>query len=394
MDPIEHACEALGVVGGRFREELSVQVRAAVLARGGKEPLRLTGATGTGKALAVAVVHQVGASSLGRPGALVEIDCGELTDDRFDALLFGQDGGLERARGGTLVLSDAQQLSLGAQGRLLRLLGAREYRPAGAAELRRSDALLVLASDRDLLELAKEGRFRRELLDRAPAKLSLSPLWQRREDIGELAQHFTHEALRERELTGCLGLTRRALADVEGAFVEAREGSVRRLRELARDVVFALPGEAPEAIESDAVAGWLQQAFGQAPTEAVRAEADRDDLQERFELVVEATALRQLAELHGLPEAALLRLARALREIKESFGDDGRGLPASYRNLMSRTQLATKAALWALSGAKNQAEFRRWFGARPHEMPPKSVAWQIFHDLYGGSDGAKPTEDA
>lgn len=392
MDPIEQACEALGVVGSRFREELSLQVRAAVLARGGREPLRVTGATGTGKALAVGVVHRVAAEALGRPGALVEVDSGELTDDRFEVTLFGQDGLLERARGGTLVFQDAPQLSPNAQGRLLRLLGAREYRPVGSPELRRADALLVLASNRDLLELANEGRFRRELLDRAPAKLTLTPLWQRREDIGELAQHFTREALAERDQQRCLGLTRRALADVEGAFVEAKEGSVRRLRELVRDVVFSL-GEAPEAIESETVGAFLLQSFGQAPTEAVRAEADRDDLQERFELVVEAAALRELAELHGLPEAALLRLARALRELKESFQTDGRGLPPSYRNLMSRTQLATKAALWVLSGAKNQAEFRRWFGARTHEMPPKSVAWQIFHDLYGDA-AAKPTEDA
>ena len=58
-------------------------------------------------------------------------------------------------------------------------------------------------------------------------------------------------------------------------------------------------------------------------------------------------------------------------------------MPPSYRNLMARTGVATKAALWILSGASNQSEFRRFFGDKNHEMPPKSVAWQLFHDLFG-----------
>ncbi len=407
MDPIVRACDELHIVGSRFREELSAQVQSAVLARRGRDAVRITGETGTGKELAAGLVHKLAVEQLGRTGELVEVNCGNLGDTLFESALFGHKKGsftgaaaderglLDRAKGGTLVLDEVQNLSREAQGRLLRLIGEREYRPVGSTELKRTDALIVMVSNLDLLALAGEGRFRRDLVDRAPAKIALLPLWQRREDISELAQSFALEAADDRgwsAVAGFLGFTRRALADLEAGIVAAREPSVRRLRELCRDVVFAQGDEAPEALESAALAPHLDAAYGAAVTDESRAADDREDLEERFDLAVEAQVVRDIARLHGLPEATLLRLARCLRELKGSFDDDGRGLPASYRNLMQRTQVATKAALWVLSGAKNQAEFRRFFGEKAHEMPPKSVAWQIFHDLFGDAGGAPPAD--
>lgn len=399
MDVFLESFDRIGIVGSRFREETSLQVQAAVLARRGRDAVRISGSTGTGKELIASLVHDVAARELGRTGELVELNCSNLTDTLFESSLFGhkrgaftgasadQSGLLEKAKGGTLVLDEVQNLSPEAQGRLLRLLGEREYRPVGSTSLKRTDALLVLVSNLDLVKLAGEGRFRRDLLDRAPAKISLSPLWQRREDIPELAQAFAREALEDRGWTEVEGPTRRALADIEAALVEAKESSVRRLRELVRDAVFELQGEAPVALESQAFAKALRSFYGTGIEN--REKWDLQDIDDRFDLAVEAQTVARIAELHGLPETSLLKLARVLRELHGSLGTGANAMPSSYRNLMARTSLATKAALWLLSGARNQSEFRRFFGTNSFEMPPKSVAWQIFHDLFPEGDGSK-----
>ncbi|HWV39756.1 MAG TPA: sigma 54-interacting transcriptional regulator [Vulgatibacter sp.] len=399
MDVFLESFDRLGIVGSRFREETSLQVQAAVLARRGRDAVRISGSTGTGKELVASLVHDVASRELGRKGELVELNCSNLSDTLFESSLFGhkrgaftgatgdQSGLLEKARGGTLVLDEVQNLSTQAQGRLLRLLGEREYRPVGSTSLKRTDAVLVLVSNLDLVKLAEEGRFRRDLLDRAPAKISLSPLWQRREDIPELAQAFVREALADRGWNEVEGATRRALADIEAALVEARESSVRRLRELVRDAVFGLQGEPPVALESRVFADVLRSFYGTG-SEA-RDRWDLQDIEDRFDLAVEAQTVARIAELHGLPETTLLKLARVLRELHMSLGTGANAVPASYRNLMARTSLATKAALWLLSGAKNQSEFRRFFGTNSFEMPPKSVAWQIFHDLFDPVDSER-----
>ncbi len=394
MDPILQTCDRLGIVGTRFREEIAAQVQASVLARRGRDTVRVTGSTGTGKELVTALVHEVAREQLGRNGELVEVNCGNLPDQLFESALFGHKKGaftgatadnkglLERAKGGTLVLDEVQNLSVEAQGRLLRLIGEREYRPVGSTALQRTDALIVLVSNLDLVQLAGDGKFRRDLLDRAPAKIALLPLWQRREDVGELAQQFALEAAKDRGWEGFEGFTRRALADIEGAVVANEESSVRRLREMVRDAVFAAGEPAPELLESAAVEKVLADFYGANPL-AERGAWDREDIEDRFDLAVEAQVVRHIAGLHGIPDATLLKLTRVLRELRDSLTAGEKPVPDSYRNLMSRTSLATKAALWVLSGANNQSEFRKFFGSKNHEMPPKSVAWQLYHDVFG-----------
>lgn len=116
MDAIQIACERIGIVGTRFREDVASQVQSAVLARRGRDTLRVTGPTGSGKELVTALVHEVAKNELGRKGEIVEINCGNLPDSLFESTLFGHRKGaftgaaadaaglLERARGGTLVL--------------------------------------------------------------------------------------------------------------------------------------------------------------------------------------------------------------------------------------------------------------------------------------------------
>jgi len=399
MNAFQSACDDVGLIGSRLRENLAAQVQAALVARHARDIIRLTGPTGTGKELVATLLHEVSRRVLGRRGELVRVSCSNLRPGLFESVLFGHRRGaftgaladsqglLSQARNGTLVLDEVHNLSWEDQGKLLRLMGEREYRPLGSTTVERTDALIVLSSNVDLVEAARQGKFRRDLLDRAPAKISLPPLWQRREDIGQLAQAFAREAADDRGWKEFDGFTRRALADIEGAVVEKREESVRRLREFVRDLVFGL--EQPvDALESSSIAPHLMSFF---QLEALdRDRWDREAIDDRFDRTVERRTAEQLAALHGVPEQTLLKLTEILREVYDSLPGGSKPVPGSYRNLVARMNLATKAALWLMSGARNQAEFRRFFGTKPYEMPPKSVAWQIYHELFG--EGGRPRE--
>lgn len=388
MSRYQNAFEALQVVGSRFREDLRHQAESALLARRGKDALRLTGPIGTGKDLVSDFLHDLAGRALGRDGKLIRIPCAryKAKSEHLEAALVGtgsKPGFLDEAAHGTLVFDEVHLLSESSQELLLRLVDQREYRRAGKGKLQRSDAVFVLSSSIDLESLAENGRFLHDLVERAPAKIALLPLWQRREDIGELASHFAEEAAKDCGWNDFEGLSRRAIADLEGALVSRQEASVRRLRDLIRDVVLHQP-EAVPLIESSHLAPHLQAHYGLGPDQ--RDAWDREDLEDRYDLAIEAQTMARLARLHGIPESTLLKLARVLRELHESLPTGENPVPGSYRNLMARMNMATKAALWLLSGATNQSEFRKFFGSRTFEMPPKSVAWQLYHDLFSAGD--------
>lgn len=392
MNAFRNACDAIGLVGSRLRDDLSGQIKAALVARQGKDVIRLTGPTGSGKEIVSSLIHETSRQVLGRKGEFVALSCACLAPGEFEATLFGQKrasgapGLLRQARSGTLVLDEAQALSHEDQGKLLRLLGEREYRPIGSTMIERTDALIVLTASVDPEEGASEASFRRELLERAVAKINLPALWERREDIRELAGTFADEAAAERGWDPFDGLTRRALADIEGAIVETRVASVRRLREMVRDLIFGLD-EPMEVIESATLEPHLKAFFGLDCIDRDR--WDREAIDSEFDLIVESRTVERLASLHGVSEQTLIKLAKILREVYESLPQGENPLPGSYRNLVSRMGMATKAALWLMSGATNQAEFRRFFGTKPFEMPPKSVAWQLYHDLFGDEGRAE-----
>jgi hypothetical protein len=143
-------------------------------------PLLFEGETGTGKEVTARAVHRAS----GREGAFVHVNSAAWTDDRLDALLTaGPDedrpGLLERARGGTLYLAELGELTPLAQSKLLAALGS-------AREL---DVRVIGSSLHDLHALVDAGRFRADLYSRlAGFTAILSPLRERREDLGILTQ--------------------------------------------------------------------------------------------------------------------------------------------------------------------------------------------------------------
>ncbi len=180
--------------------ELFDQVRRIARAR---MPVLITGETGTGKELIAHAVHRL---SPWAEGPLVSFNCATCPRDLLDAELFGYEPGAftgatrrrlglaRSAAGGSLFLDEVADLPPESQARLLRLLDPGEVRPLGADRSYPVETRIISATNADLDELARAGRFRDDLLYRlAQVRLHVPPLRKRRQDIPLLIEHFVAE---------------------------------------------------------------------------------------------------------------------------------------------------------------------------------------------------------
>ncbi len=166
----------------------------------------IEGESGTGKELAARALHQYS----GRTGAFVPINCGAIAPDILESELFGhtkgaftgaqkaRDGLFTFATGGTLFLDEIGEMPLSMQAKLLRVLELKAVRPVGGEQEISIDVRIVAATNRNLEEEVREGRFREDLYYRLNVlTLTLPPLRDRREDVPTLIHNFSRKLSRE-----------------------------------------------------------------------------------------------------------------------------------------------------------------------------------------------------
>jgi two-component system response regulator HupR/HoxA len=166
----------------------------------------ITGESGTGKELLARALHY---NSPRADGAFVMENCGALPDQLLESELFGCKKGaftgayedriglFEQADGGTIFLDEIGETSPAFQVKLLRVLQEGEIRPLGGRLTRRVDVRVVAATNRDLEEEVRAGRFRQDLYYRlAGFPIHLCPLRERPGDIPLLAEMLLGEAMR------------------------------------------------------------------------------------------------------------------------------------------------------------------------------------------------------
>ncbi len=180
----------------------------------------IQGESGTGKELLSNLIH----FNSGRDGkAYVKINCGAIPETLLESELFGHEKGaftdartqrigrFEEADGGTLFLDEIGEMSMQAQVRLLRVLQDGELTRVGGKAVIKTDVRVIAASNVDLDQAVKEGRFRSDLFYRLSVfPITLPPLRERMEDIQPLVFHFLE---RYKEKTGRFvsGISREAL---------------------------------------------------------------------------------------------------------------------------------------------------------------------------------------
>ena len=160
----------------------------------------LLGESGTGKERIADVIHQ---HSLRSSGPIVKVNCGAFVENLLMSELFGHEKGaftgalnskrgrFELANGGTLFLDEIGDVSAKTQVTLLRVLQEGTYERVGGSRTLHADVRIVCATNRNLEQLVKTGKFRLDLYYRLKGiVLELPPLRERLEDIPRLVQHF------------------------------------------------------------------------------------------------------------------------------------------------------------------------------------------------------------
>ncbi|WP_353135096.1 sigma 54-interacting transcriptional regulator [Pseudopedobacter sp.] len=160
----------------------------------------ITGESGSGKEVFSHIIHQLSAR---KHGPFIAVNCGAIPEGTIDSELFGHEKGsftgahearkgyFEVVNGGTIFLDEVGELPLGTQARLLRVLESGEYIRVGSSKVQKTNVRVIAATNVDMYEAVKAGKFREDLYYRLnTVPLKIPPLRERKEDIYLLFRKF------------------------------------------------------------------------------------------------------------------------------------------------------------------------------------------------------------
>jgi len=260
-------------------EKLREVIERVRLVAPSRATLLVEGESGTGKELIAQAIHQ--ASPRAR-GPLVAVHCAALSDNLLESELFGHERGaftganerrigrFESANGGTLFLDEIGEISSSTQVKLLRFLETKSIERVGGSKAIELDVRLVAATNRDLEQRVREGKFREDLFFRLNVvRIVMPPLRERVSDIPLLLAHYLKFFAAENQVSPHT-LTAGALRALQNY---PWPGNIRELRNFCENVVVLHRG--PELSEYDLEPKFRNAGFaeGQAGVSSLRGES-------------------------------------------------------------------------------------------------------------------------
>lgn len=288
------------------------------IARSSATRILLLGESGTGKTLVAQALHGLSARAA---SPFIEVNCAALPEQLIEAELFGSEKGaytgahqkrtglVSQANGGTLFLDEIGELPLSLQAKLLHFLENGNYRAVGASQASSADVRVVAATNRDLADDVRLGRFREDLFYRLNViTVDIPALRERGDDLLLLAQYFAGRQATEEGVEAI-----RFLPDCVAALRQHRwPGNVRELKNLVERLTILSPGQAISAA--------MLPAHVQTAPSAGSPELMLGDQLERAERDLVTDALTRSAGHKGLA-AQLLGISRhALKRRLQRLG--------------------------------------------------------------------------
>lgn len=282
----------------------------------------ILGESGTGKELVARAIHD---QSERRHGPFQVINCGAIPENLLESELFGhkrgsftgastdKEGLFKAASGGTLFLDEVGELPLGMQVKLLRVLQERRVKPVGDLREIPVDVRVIAATNRNLEDEVKAGRFREDLYYRLNViSVELPPLRERPGDVPLLAYHFLRKYAEEQEKPYLRDI------DPEALQMLARYAFPGNVRELENLIERAVALEEGERVTAGSLPSSLRPKTGPLPSDPPRSalpeagvhlEGMVDDLERRL-------ILQALQRTGGLKKEAAKLLGISFRSLR------------------------------------------------------------------------------
>lgn len=321
----------------------------------------ITGETGVGKEMIAQAIHQ---HSLRAGRAFVDVNCAAFPEHLVESELFGYEKGafsgadttkpglFELADHGTLFLDEIGELDAKVQAKLLRVLDGAPYFRLGGSRKVNVGVRIIAATNRDLEEEVRHGRFRNDLFHRLTQfQLRVPPLRERKEDVAPIAEHFLHsqlpaarftdDALRTLQRYSWPGNVRELKNVVLRVAVHVQPGT-REIR--ASDLPAAICGPNDAATQPAAFSGNLEEAEKQMILQALAQHGD-SQVRAAKQLGISSRTLRRKLEKYRKESAAAASLGslrvqqqryfRVTVEVPVTLTLNGQQIEATSVNLSS-----------------------------------------------------------
>jgi len=276
----------------------------------------ITGESGVGKEVLARYIH---GKSRRKDKPFVAVNCASIPESLLEAELFGYEKGaftgaytsrkglIEEANGGTLFLDEVGELPLSLQPKILRFLQEKELKPLGSTKVKKVNVRVICATNRNLEDLVKEGKFREDLYYRLNViRIHIPPLRERKEDILPLALFFI------KKLSKKYGIQEKKLSPsaVKELLSYEWKGNVRELENVIERTLLLTEGDTIEKIFLDVpfLERCESKKYTLKPYKQAKEEFERDYLKKLME--ISEGNISKASRISGKTRAEIYRLLK------------------------------------------------------------------------------------